>query len=104
MCVTDLFGTSVIQEQQYAVYSDLAGVLETDFAGDNKVLTELSDFYDSCIAAKLMSDDEFVEKLIPAVRKLYQDLGTYNIHFSLQSCKEQHDGLAFFLHVLYRVL
>ena len=75
---TDIFGTGALEQQQYAVYSDLAMVLETDFAGGNKILTELSDFYTSCIAAQLMDDSEFIDILIPIMRKLYQDLGMFN--------------------------
>ena len=60
------------------MYSDLAEVLDTDFAGGNKVLTELSDFYASCIASQLMNETEFVDNLLPVIRKLYQDLGTFS--------------------------
>ena len=71
----DLFGTGALEQQQYAVYSDLAKVLETDFTGGNKVLIQLSNFYNSCIAAQMMNETEFVDRLVPVIRKFYQDLG-----------------------------
>ena len=74
----DLFGTGAIEQQQYAVYSDLAKVLETDFTGGNKVLIQLSNFYNSCIAAQMMNETEFVDKLVPVIRKFYQELGKCN--------------------------
>ena len=60
------------------MYSDLAKVLETNFTGGNKVLTQLSSFYNSCIAAQMMNETEFVDRLVPIIRKFYQELGTYS--------------------------
>ena len=60
------------------MYSDLAKVLETDFTGRNKVLIQLSNFYNSCIAAQMMNQTEFVDKLVPVIRKFYQELGEFN--------------------------
>ena len=57
------------------MYSDLAEVLETDFTAGNKILTEVSDFYTSCIAAQLMNQTEFEDNFLPVVRKFYQNLG-----------------------------
>lgn len=70
----DSFGTGVLTQQQYAVYSDLAEVLERDIAGGNGVLAEVSDFYTSCITAMFMNDTDFAE-LVPIIRKHYQELG-----------------------------
>ena len=79
---SDFYGTGALRQQQFAVYSDLAEVLETDFTGGNSVLTELSDFYDSCIAAQLMTEEEFISKLIPVIRQVYQDLGMFHNHLT----------------------
>ena len=78
--VVDEYGTGALQEQQFAVYSDLAEVLETDFTAGNRILTEVSDFYTSCIAAQLMNQTEFVDNFLPVIRKFYQNLGVLKVH------------------------
>ena len=67
-------GYGALTIQQYGVYDNLADVLESDFAGGNDILLELQDFYDSCTAAQ---EANITAALIPAVRKLYHDIGQY---------------------------
>ena len=90
-----LYGTGALEGQQYAVYSDLAEVLETDFTGGNKVLTQLSNFYDSCITAQMMNETEFVDRLVPIIRKFYQQLGTYSYSDYLEWNNEIMGGQIF---------
>ena len=71
--VAGMAGYNTLRVQQYEVYDELADVLETDFAGGNQVLTELQDFYDSCITA-YVSDDELD---LQTIRDLYQRLGQF---------------------------
>ena len=59
---------TTVQDRQFTV-SDLAEVLKTDFTAGNRILTKVSDFYTSCIAAQLMNQTEFVDNFIP-VNKL----------------------------------
>ena len=68
-------GYDTLTVQQFEVYDELADVLETDFTGGNQVLTELQDFYDSCITA-YVSDDEVD---IQTIRDLYQHLGQFSL-------------------------
>ena len=57
------------------MYGNLTKVLHTDFTGGNKVLTELSKFYNSCIAVQLSTILEYVEQLVPRIRAVYEDFG-----------------------------
>ena len=68
-------GYDTLTVQQFEVYDELANVLETNFTGGNHVLTELQDFYDSCITA-YVSDDEVD---IQTIRDLYQHLGQFSL-------------------------
>ena len=72
-------GYNTLTVQQFEVYDELANVLETDFAGGNQVLTELQDFYDSCITTH-MSDEEL--ELRP-IRDFYQRLGQFLYLYSI---------------------
>ena len=75
---TDQFGLSALSLQQSDVYGDLSDILETDFTGRNKILTELKDLYSSCLIGLEMSDDEIRGTFIPAIRNFYENLGQYN--------------------------
>jgi predicted metalloendopeptidase len=75
----DLYGTGALGEVQGKVYTDLADTLESDFTGGNSVLEEMSDLYASCIAVQLINETEFVEKLVPVIRGLYQELGGWSL-------------------------
>ena len=68
-------GYDTLTVQQHEVYDELADVLETDFAGGNQVLTEMQDFYDSCITARI-SDDKLD---LQTIRDFYQRLGQFSI-------------------------
>ena len=65
-------GYGTLAVQQYDVYDDLAEILETDFTGGNKILTEMQDFYHSCIVAEQMNQ---TEAIILPVRKFFEGLG-----------------------------
>ena len=61
------------------MYTDLANVLATNFTQGNKVLSQLANFYNSCIAAQMMTDSEYVDQFLPVIRKFYQDLGMLSL-------------------------
>ena len=72
-------GYDVLKVQQYDVYDRLADVLETQFnTAGNQILTELQDFYDSCIVAQTSDNQLDVQPF----RKLYQELGQFYIHYT----------------------
>ena len=65
-------GYGALTVQQYDVYDDLADILETSFTGGNRILSEMQDFYRSCIVAAQMNQ---TDAIILPVRKFYQNLG-----------------------------
>ena len=67
-------GYDTLIVQQYDVYNDLADILETDFTEGNEILTEMQDFYRSCIVAEQMN--QTVAIILP-VRKFFQGLGQF---------------------------
>ena len=79
-------GYDALTIQQYAVYGELADILEKDFNHDeNKVLTELQDLYDSCIIAMVTN---ISASYVPAIRKFYHDLGQFSLHSYLQQARD----------------
>lgn len=68
---------TTLRLQQDQVYEDLADVIETDFAGENGVLMELKDLYDSCILAQVSDDFD-----LGPVLELYKELGKFNCKHS----------------------
>ena len=64
-------GYSTLKVQQFDVWEELADVLETAFTGENQILIELQDFYESCIAEQLSDEDLDLQPFI----NLYQKLG-----------------------------
>jgi predicted metalloendopeptidase len=69
-------GYDALTVQQYDVYDDLADILETDFTEGNKILTEMQDFYRSCIVAAQMNQ---TEAIILPTRQFYQELGGWSL-------------------------
>ena len=71
-------GYNPITVQKFDVFDELADVLETMLVGVNSVLTELLDFYDSCIAEQL-SDTvnlqpfrDLIQRLGKSIKALYR--------------------------------
>jgi predicted metalloendopeptidase len=69
-------GYDTLTVQQFDVYDDLADILETDFTEGNKILTEMQDFYRSCIVAAQMNQ---TEAIILPTRQFYQELGGWSL-------------------------
>ena len=59
------------------IYTELAGIIETDFTGGNRILSELEDLYSSCLAGRQMSREDFLTFVLPEIRQFYQGLGQY---------------------------
>ena len=86
-------GYGTLTVQQFDVYDDLADILETDFTEGNKILTEMQDFYHSCIVAEQMNQ---TAAIILPVRKFFQGLGQFCD--STCVCAHKHCACMLYIH------